>query len=92
MHNRLEGHDSRDPSMERVIRCKVPAGQPKENVVAASKQPKDRHVCDCKYTGSIGHDAKDLGRCVLPIAKNNDQYSVLNPSLFVRIAAWTYYR
>lgn len=80
MDDHLDGYDSRDPSMERVVCSKIPAGHPKEDIVAASKEPKNRYVCHCQDASSISHSSKHLDRYAIP-TRISSQHAVLYSSL-----------
>lgn len=76
--DRFNRYDSRDPSMEHVICSKIPAGQPKENIITASKKPKNRHVCHRQDTGSIRHNSEYLHGCAIT-TRIGSQHSALHP-------------
>lgn len=59
MDDSLERRDAGNPTVEVIVRPKVPAGQPHEKVVPHAKEPDDGEVGERDDAGSIGNIAPD---------------------------------
>lgn len=60
VNDRLQGGDACHPTVEVVVRAKVPTSEPHGDIIPHSKEPNDGKVGKRNYTRAIRHVAENL--------------------------------